>query len=115
MKKTTFAVIILLALIVTACGSASNATQTFPGQSTNTAARELPAASKLAIGSFKLEDTDNAITAKQAADLIPLWQVYVDLSTSDTAAPEEISALTDQIQETMTSNQIQAIDSMNLT
>ena len=116
MKKITITLIIVLVLALTACSEgASNTQQSNQGQSTNTSANEMPLASKLVIGSFKLEGTDNAITAEQAAELIPLWQVYQQLSTSDTAAQEEITALTDQIQETMTAGQKNAIDSMNLT
>jgi len=75
----------------------------------------LPLSEKLAIGTLKLEGTGSAITAKQASDLLPLWQVYSSLITSDTAAQEEKDALAEQIQETMTSDQIKAIDGMNLT
>jgi len=76
---------------------------------------EMPAATQLALGSLKLDDTDYAITTKQATDLLPMWQVYVELLSSDTAAQEEIDALTEQIQETMTSEQMQAISDMQLT
>ena len=41
--------------------------------------------------------------------------MYQDLLTSDTAAQEEIDALVEQIQETMTTEQMQAITDMNLT
>lgn len=117
MKKLTFSIFTILILALTACsGNASNTQQQFnPGQSTNAASTELPPASKLVVGSFKLEGTDNAITAEQATELIPLWQVYKQLSTSDTAAQEEITSLAEQIQETMTADQMAAIDAMNLT
>jgi hypothetical protein len=75
----------------------------------------LPLAEKLAIGTLKLENTSYALTSKQAGDLLPLWQVYSSLITSDTAAQEEKDALAQQIQETMTSDQMKSIDGMNLT
>jgi hypothetical protein len=117
MKKLTFTLITILILVLTACGGGNTPdTQQFgPGQNGDVSNAELSLASKLAIGSFKLEGTDNAITAEQASELILLWQVYEQLSTSDTAAQEEITALTEQIQETMTEDQITAINAMNLT
>jgi len=116
MKKLTFSVFIVLILALTACSGGTSNTQQFnQGQSTNTSPAEMPLASKLVVGSFKLEGTDNAIAAEQASELLPLWEVYVQLSTSDTAAQEEVTALTEQIQETMTTDQMNAINAMNLT
>jgi len=116
MKKITITLLSVLILALTACSGGTSNTQQFnQGQSTNTSPNEMPLASKLVVGSFKLDGTDNAITAGQATELIPLWQVYQQLSTSDTAAQEEITALTEQIQETMTTEQMNAIDFMNLT
>jgi len=116
MKKITITLMTILVLALTACsGGTSNMQQAATNQSTDTSHTEMPLASKLVVGSFKLEGTENAITAEQATELIPLWQVYQQLSTSDTAAQEEISSLAEQIQETMTADQITAIDAMNLT
>ena len=53
---------------------------------------------EMVVGTFKLEGTDNAVTADQAAKLLPLWQVYKDLSASTSAAQEEVDALAEQIQ-----------------
>ena len=44
-----------------------------------------------------------------------LWQAYRSLSNSQTAAEAEVDALLNQIQSTMTSDQVQAIKAMNLT
>jgi hypothetical protein len=68
----------------------------------------------LVLGSFKLEDTDQAVTSDQAQALIPLWQAVQSLSQSDTTAPEEMAALASQIQGTYTAAQIDAIDAMAL-
>jgi hypothetical protein len=70
---------------------------------------------QILIGTFKLDGTDQAVTSQQAAELLPLWQVYKDLSSSDTAAQEEIDGLVQQIQDTMTPDQMRAITDMNLT
>ena len=112
MKKILLSVLTVMTLTLTACGGASNGTQqAAPGQQGGS----LPIQEQILIGTFKLEGTDQAVTAQQAAQLIPLWQVYNDLSTSDTAAQEEIDGLVQQIQDTMTPEQIQAIADMNLT
>jgi len=116
MKIPAFSIPVILILALTACSGSNPSTQQFdPNQNNNASNAELPLASKLVIGSFKLEGTDNAITTDQAAGLLPLWQVYLQLTTSDTAAQEEISALADQIQETMTPDQAKAINAWNLT
>ena len=112
MKKIAISVLMVITLTLTACGAASNGTQ--QADSTQQGG-SLPIQEQILIGTFKLEGTDQAITAQQAAQLIPLWQVYKDLSTSDTAAQEEIDGLIQQIQDTMTPEQIQAITNMNIT
>jgi len=115
MKKTIFLTLILI-LFLTACGSKSQPTsETNADTGLDPNARDLHLSTKLAIGTLKLEGTENAVAPDQAADLLPLWQVFTNLSSSDSAAPEEITAITEQIQETMTPAQLQAIEDMNLT
>lgn len=70
---------------------------------------------QLVIGSVQLDDTEKAIDADQAAKLLPLWQAYQSLSSSDTTAAAELNAVLDQIQDTMTVDQIAAIADMQLT
>jgi hypothetical protein len=117
MKKSLL-IFLLLALSLTLAACGGNAAST-TGTSTSTQldqnARELPLSTKLAIGILKLEGTEFAVASNQAADLLPLWQVLNTLSASDSAAPDEIAAVTQQIQETMTSEQLTAIDKMGLT
>lgn len=115
MKKLTLTLSAILILTLAACGGTPATQRSNNSGQPNGSSTELPMASKLIVGSFKLEDTDLAVTSKQAADLLPLWQVFHDLSTSDTAAPQEINALTEQIQETMTPAQMKAINELNLT
>jgi hypothetical protein len=50
-----------------------------------------------------------------AAELLPLWRVAQSLINSDTAAALEIEAVYNQIQDTMTPDQISAIVEMELT
>lgn len=111
MKKTLFSTFILLAFLLSACGTSQTNT---PGAQTMPGNGELPEITKLVIGTLNLKDTENAVTAEQAQELLPLWQVYLSLLSSDTAAQEEIDALVEQIGETMTPEQTQAIESMQL-
>jgi hypothetical protein len=69
---------------------------------------------KLAIGILKLEGTDNAVTAEQAKELLPLWKGVKVFSSSDTISDAEMEALDQQIQDTLTTAQLQAINAMDL-
>ena len=115
MKKLTLILLTILILTLTACGSASNAADPASVNQSGSSTSELPATTQLIIGTLKLEDTDQAMTAEQAIELLPLWQTLQVLSDSDTAADQEEEALITQIQETMTAEQMQAIMDMNLT
>jgi hypothetical protein len=117
MNKTTFVLLLLFTLIMTACGgnAAPNAAAPASGTQGNPGAGELSASMQVAIGTIKLEGSDQAVTAEQAKELLPLWQTLNVLYSSDTAATQEIDALVTQIQETMTAEQTQAITALNLT
>ena len=115
MKKALTVLLILLTLTLTACGGASNPTRAGAPSQTDPAAQSLSGPTLLLLGTLKLDGTDQAVTAEQAADLLVLWQVYQEISTSDTAAPAERDALLKQIEETMTPEQMKAIQAMNLT
>jgi hypothetical protein len=109
--------VFLAVFILTACSGTSRSNSANFGSATQngTTAGSLPATTQIAIGTLKLDNTDNAITADQAAKLLPLWETMRVLETSDTAAKQEVDALGTQIQETMTDKQMQAITTMNLT
>jgi hypothetical protein len=116
MKKALLIFLLLsLSLMLVACGGNAASAETSTGTQLDPNSRELPLSTKLAIGTLKLEGTELAVASDQAADLLPLWQVLNNLSSNDSAAPEELSAITEQIQETMTAEQIQAINEMGLT
>jgi hypothetical protein len=109
--------IIVITLLLAACGGAANQS----GSNTDTTANDsqgdtsLSKVNMLLVGTLKLEDTDTAVTAEEAAQLLPLWQAYSSLSTSQTAAEQEVDALLNQIESTMTADQVKAIEAMNLT
>ena len=110
MKKTVIALTILAILsVLVACNKTTAATGT-AGNST-----ALSAEAELLVGTFKLEDTNQAVTVDQAKLLLPLWQTLQVLSTSNTAATEEVNAVVDQIKSTMTTQQMAKITALKLT
>lgn len=111
-KKIFWTTLILFTLTLTACASIAGTTGTAPSGAPS--AVELPAQTKLILGTINLEETDYAVSAEQAAELMPMFYVLQDLNESDTAAQEEIDGLVSQIQETLTDEQVQAIDGMSL-
>jgi hypothetical protein len=64
---------------------------------------------------LKLDGTTQDVTVEQAEQLLLYWQVYKELSQSETAAQDKIDGLIAQIQETMTDDQMQAIRDMDVT
>jgi hypothetical protein len=115
MNKTTILLLMTLTLVLTACGGTpSNTSERPSGTQGGPSAGALSAPMQVAIGTIKLDGTDNAVTAAQAKDLLPLWETLQVLYSSDTAATEEVDALEQQIQDTMTAQQTQAITALNL-
>jgi hypothetical protein len=130
MKKIMFSLTLLslaivLALVACAGKAATSSTSGTPSNGGGSAdgtpvpgantSRPLPLIEQLLVGTFKLEGTANAVDANEAASLIPLWQAYAQLTSSNTAAQAEIDAVVSQIQSTMTPQQTQAITAMKLT
>jgi hypothetical protein len=120
MQRTNIPTFILtgaLMLGLTACGNPAtvSGTGSIPGQLNADYENALPVQNQLILGTLLLEDTDLAVTAGQAVELLPMWQLMKEISTSGTAATEEQKGLLIQIQETMTAEQIQAITDMALT
>jgi hypothetical protein len=72
----------------------------------------LPASSQLALGTFDLERTENAVTPEQARALLPLWQAIQRGSLQNDA---ETNAVLKQIEGAMTTGQLAAIAAMRLT
>lgn len=75
----------------------------------------LSARNQLVIGTLKLADYGVAITPEQSQMLLPLWQAVLALESNLNTAPQELSAVQNQILATMTEEQIQTIISMSLT
>ncbi len=119
MKKTILiTTLFILAAALTACNGAASAnvsTDTVDGQLSTDYENALSIPMQLAVGTFRLDGTDDQVDVDTASALLPLWKALRSLSSSDSAAAEEIQAVYNQIQETMTPEQIQAISEMQLT
>lgn len=110
MKKIVLAsVLFTLLLALAACGGASSSSVP-TGDSTSLTLEE-----ELLVGTFKLEGTDLAVSSDQASQLLPLWGTLQSLVKSGTAASEEINAVVNQIESTMSSQQVNVITAMELT
>jgi hypothetical protein len=109
MKKLVFPLLVILAIVLSACSSQST------GTSIPSANNDLPIETLLAVGTRKLDGTDQEVSVEQAEKLVLYWQVYKELSQSETAAQAEIDGLIAQIEETMTDDQMQAITDLSIT
>jgi hypothetical protein len=110
MKHKFFLLISLItvtAVLLVGCSDAVAATVTSNGG--------LSTAARLAVGTLKLEGSNQAVTATQASQLLTLWEGYQSMSNSDTNSQVELEALVAQIQGEMTASQVQAIEAMGLT
>jgi hypothetical protein len=111
---------VLIIVLLAACGGGSEGTltevvETETVLTDRTGENAMPVQTQLIIGTFMLEDTDLELTSEQASELLTLWKALQALSTSDTAAEEEIDAVIKQIQDAMTPEQLNAIQEMELT
>lgn len=111
MKKKHVLLIVIMVILVslTACSSSTS-----EPADVNTTQAETDMATQLIVGTLLLNGTENEVGPENAATLLPLWQLYSSLSTSDIVAQVEIDAVITQIQNTMTEAQITAIDAMDL-
>jgi hypothetical protein len=126
MKRTWIVWTLISALIfLTSCATspetdASTATEPEPADALAAVPQaglfegDLPRETQLMLGTFSLEGTAHRVDAEQAQTLLPLWKAYRSLITSDTAASVEIEALVNQIEGTMTDDQLAAIAAMEL-
>ena len=72
----------------------------------------LPASSQLALGTLRLEGTEEAVTPEQAAAMLPLWQA---IQGGGLQSNTEINAVLKQIEGKMTAEQLVTIAAMRLT
>jgi hypothetical protein len=75
---------------------------------------KFPLSVQLVLGTLKLEGTDRAVTAEQAAKLLPLWQEAYSMSQSSETKAADLELIFTQIQAVMTSEQMATIQSMEV-
>ena len=125
MKKSIFPVVVLvLALALSACASkqptqANNSANPGGGANSgggpNGGGPQNSLESRLAAGTLKLEGTDQAVTAAEAKQLLPLWQQVKTMSADSSTNPADLTTVYQQIQQAMTADQVSAIQNMSLT
>jgi hypothetical protein len=153
-KITIITLLSILAFVLTACGASAGSSQSnssspsgslSSGSSSDTGSSSSssnpasangtpatgPSALQLAAGMLKLDGTSNAVTAQQAAQLLPLWQSLQQIESTpvaqgtpqgtgtpggrfNSAMMQQMSAQIVLIQNAMTPAQIQAITALNL-
>jgi hypothetical protein len=111
---------ILIVIVLAACTTPSTGAISSSGTGSSAApptleAGDLSLQTTLLVGTLKLEDTPQAVTSEQAAQLLTLWKAVRSLAESDTTSEAEREALTRQIEVAMTAEQLQAIEAMDLT
>lgn len=118
----TFVIVLSLAVMVAACGGAPAPAQpaAAPAAASSGGLVEdypdaLSVRNQLTLGTLRLERTANAVTAPQAAKLLPLWQAFKTLAASSTSATEEVTAVQNQISAAMEPTQVKAIADLKLT
>ncbi len=123
MNKVLIILSLIFAMILTACGGeaveSAAAGESSSGGSVVQVNEDykdaLPVQSQLAIGTLQLESGDNAVDEALAAELLPLWRAVQSLASSETTADAEVTAVLNQIQDTMTVEQVTAITAMQIT
>ncbi|TES90408.1 MAG: hypothetical protein E3J88_04190 [Anaerolineales bacterium] len=139
MNKTLLYLSFIVIFLLAACGGGSNEVDTAdvsqnvgssqnnnvvtetdeeasqrPGFSFGGEDGQAPGITGLLFGTLMLEKTEFAVTAVQAADLVPLWKLAKNLTTSGTAAQEEIQAVVNQIQNLMTGEQLEYLTKIEI-
>ena len=101
--------------IIPGLGSNSNTPPSTPiGPINSSYSNAISPAQQLILGTINLQG-NLVVTPNEAAQLVPLWEAYQTLSTSNTAAPEELQATLMGVEQAMTPDQVQSIVNMKLT
>jgi hypothetical protein len=120
MKKTrtttigyTLLALALAVAMLAGCSAAESQPNPTPVASEQSGdSQVLDRSGKLALGTLRLEETADAVTAEQATAMLPLWQAIRSGSLQSEA---ETGAVLKQIEGAMTSAQLAAIQAMQLT
>ncbi|MEJ5311333.1 MAG: hypothetical protein WHX52_16340 [Anaerolineae bacterium] len=116
-KSVWFVVLLISLLLLSGCQKAQTADSstvipTVESSRDGVPNPELDNVSRLTLGTFKLEGSDNAVTPEQAARLLPLWKLIQGGTLKSDA---ETNAVVKQIEGQMTEAQLAAINALGLT
>jgi hypothetical protein len=114
------AFLLVVVVILAGCSKAeptpvpdTGAADTFSGEESapERTPRGMDGVNGLALGTLKLEGTEDAVTPAQAADILPLWELIAGDSLQGDA---ETNAVLKQIETKMSGAQLAAIEGMEL-
>jgi len=109
---------ILLAAATAACSATAQETEvesvTAEAGQAGSFSGELSALNSLMVVVLSLENGEQALTAEQAGDMLPLWKLARSMNESSNVAAEELDALAEQISESLTEEQNAAIAEMEI-
>ncbi|HNS52143.1 MAG TPA: hypothetical protein PKO09_13290 [Anaerolineae bacterium] len=118
-RMTWFAGIVLMSLALTGCSGGQGAPPTSAADSSSALDTSyegaLPLRNQLALGTLRLEETDQPVTAAQAGEMLLVWQALRGTMGSGASAPAEVDALLAQLEGALTAEQLAAIGALHLT
>jgi len=118
-RMAWFAWIGLLALVLAGCGGSQGTAPTSAAEASSVLDTSyesaLPLRNQLALGTLRLEETDQPVTAAQAGEMLLLWQALRGTMGSGASAPAEVDALLEQLEGALTAEQLAAIGALHLT
>jgi hypothetical protein len=115
MKNKSLSTILLsVGLLLAACSS-TGSKDSSSTTSSGVEAKSITPIMELALGTMRLEGTNQAVDQETAAQLLPYWQLMQELSANPATASEETAAVVENIRAVMTAEQIRAIGNMKLT
>jgi len=121
MKRILFT-LLFTALVLSACSAkatpapaVSNAESYVSPNLDTTYEGALSVRNQLTLGTLELDGTPNTVTTEQAGTLLPLWQALLSTQKSGAASQAEVNALLEQIENSMTGEQLAAINALQLT
>jgi hypothetical protein len=109
--RLSIVLVLVFALVLSGCQSANNVEESgaSPQGTAVTVVQPGTDVRTLAMGTLALDGTENGVGAAQAAELLPLWKAYRALINSDATAPAELVAVLEQIADTLTAAQREAL------
>ena len=117
MKRLLWIALLVGSVILTGCAAKTDTPATAGDTASSSLIvvdEELGTKNGMLIGIYNLQDTDVPLSADQSAELATLWQAYKTVTMSSTSASAETEALITQMQSKLTSDQIAAINAMDL-